>query len=103
MNGGGGAIDYDVLYTLTDSEGNKSGEYVITSEMLPGRDPSADFVLSVFVSDDATQNAAQLVFRNNPNDAPLAPILRLLDCSFDPCALRRAAPSSGSRRSTSFF
>ena len=81
-NIGGTGIDYTVPYTSTDSVGGKSGEYAITSEMLPGRDPgSDDFVLSVFVSDDATQNAAELVFRNNPNVAPLAPILRLFDCS----------------------
>ena len=79
-------IFYSVPYSLIDSVGNASGEYVILSEMLPGRDPgSDDFVLSVFVSDDATMNAAELVFRNNPNEAPLAPILRLLDCSSSPC------------------
>ena len=45
---GGSGIDYTVTYTLTDSEGNKSGEYNITSDMLLGRDPgSDDFVLSV--------------------------------------------------------
>ncbi len=86
VNGGGGAIDYAVSYNLTDSEGNKSGGYVITSDMLPGRDPgSDDFVLNVFVIDDASQNAAELVFSNNPNTAPLMPILRLLDCSSIPC------------------
>jgi hypothetical protein len=86
VNIAGAGIDYSVPYTLTDSEGNKSGEYRITSEMLPGRDPgSDDFVLNVFVIDDASQNAAELIFRNNPNVAPLMPILRLLDCSTDPC------------------
>ena len=87
VNNGGSSIDYTVPYTLTDSEGAKSGEYIITSEMLPGRDApdSDDFVLNVFVSDDDSQNAAVLVFRNNPNESPLAPILRLLDCSSSPC------------------
>ena len=89
VNSGVSGIDYTVPYTLTDSEGDKSGEYIITSEMLPGRDApnSDDFVLNVFVSDDASQNAAQLVFRNNSNEAPIAPILRLLDCSSPPCTV----------------
>ena len=86
VNVGGPGIDYAVPHTLTDSIGSTSGEYVITSQMLPGRDPgSDDFVLSVFVSDDVTQTAAELVFRNNPNVAPLAPVLRLLDCLSSPC------------------
>lgn len=74
----GSGIDYTVPYTLTDSEGDKSGHYTITSQMLPGRDAptSDDFVLSVFVSDDASQNAAELIFRNNCNESPIAPILR---------------------------
>ncbi len=81
-----GVIDYTVPYLLTDSEGSKSGTYRITSEMLPGRDPgSNDFVLNVFVRDDPTQKGAELVFRNNPNVSPLAPILRLLDCPSTPC------------------
>ena len=85
-NIGGAGIDYAVPYTLTDSVGSTSGEYVVTSEMLPGRDPgSDDFVLNVFVIDDSSQNAAELILRNNPNVAPLMPILRLLDCSSDPC------------------
>ena len=55
--------------------------------MLPGRDPgSDDFVLNVFVVDDPSQNAAELVFGNNANVAPAMPILRLLDCSSDPCS-----------------
>ena len=37
VNPGGSSIDYAVPYTLTDSDGAKSGEYIITSEMLPGR------------------------------------------------------------------
>ena len=79
-------IDYTVPYTLTDSEGNKSGEFTITSQMLPGRDLfSDDFVLHVFVKDNATEKAVELVFRNHPTVAPLAPIVRLLDCSSSPC------------------
>ena len=65
VNSGGSGIAYAVPYTLTDSVGSTSGEYIITSEMLPGRDlGSDDFVLNVFVIDDPTQNAAELVFRN---------------------------------------
>ncbi len=87
VNPGASGIEYTVPYTSTDSDGNKSGEYWITSGMLPGRDPNTDdFVLNVFVIDDATQNAAELVIRNNPGTAPLMPILRLLDCSSIPCA-----------------
>ena len=79
---GGSGIDYAVPYVTNDSQGS----YVITSEMLPGRDPgSDDFVLNVFVIDDSSQNAAELILRNNPDVAPLMPILRLLDCSSDPC------------------
>jgi hypothetical protein len=79
-------IDYTVLHSVTDSLGTTSGKYVIKSEMLPGRNPSSDdFVLNVFVSDNVTQTAAELIFRNNPSVAPLAPVLRLLDCSTDPC------------------
>ena len=79
-------IEYVVPYTSTDSVGSRSGEFAITSEMLPGRDPNSDdFVLNVFVCDDAAETAAELVFRNNPNVSPLAPILRLLDCSSGPC------------------
>ena len=79
-------IDYTVPHTVNDSIGSTSGEYVITSETLPGRDPSSDdFVLNVFVSDNVAQTAAELIFRNNTNVAPLAPILRLLDCSGGPC------------------
>ncbi len=82
-----GGIDYTVPYTLTDSEAIKAGEFTITSQMLPGRDApnSDDFVLNVLVKDNATANAAELVIRNNPNVAPLAPILRLLDCSSSSC------------------
>ena len=87
---GGSGIVYTVPYLLTDSEGSNSGYYRITSQMLPGRDSgSNDFVLNVFVRDDPTQRAAELVFRNNPNVAPLAPILRLLDCSINPCAVAK--------------
>lgn len=79
-------IDYAVPYTLTDSVGPTSGEYVITSSFAPGRDPgSDDFVLSVFVVDNPTQRAAELVFRNNANVAPLAPTVRLLDCASGTC------------------
>jgi len=88
VNPAASGIDYTVPYTLTDSDGSKSGQFTITSQMLPGRDApnSDDFVLNVFVKDDATTNAAELVIRNNPNVSPLAPILRLLDCSSSPCA-----------------
>ena len=88
VHAGGDGIDYSVSYDLVDSEGDKSGQYVITSGMLPGRDVATffdDFALSVFVIDDATQYAAELVFRNNPEVAPAAPILRLLDCSGGDC------------------
>ncbi len=86
VNAAATGIDYTVPHTVTDSMGSTSGEYVITSETLPGRDPSSDdFVLNVFVSDDVAQTAAELIFRNNSNVAPLAPILRLLDCSGGPC------------------
>ncbi|MGB0910415.1 MAG: dockerin type I repeat-containing protein [Nitrospirales bacterium] len=79
-------IDYRVPYTLLDSEGNKSGEFMITSQMLPGRDLfNDDFVLHVFVKDNATEKAAELEFRNHPTVAPLAPIVRFLDCSSIPC------------------
>jgi hypothetical protein len=79
-------IDYSVQYALTDSTGSRSGEYLVTSEYLSGRDPgSDDFVLNLLVVDAASQNAAELIFRNNPNVAPLAPVLRLLDCSVSPC------------------
>jgi hypothetical protein len=84
----GDGIDYSVPYMTTDSEGTKSGEYLIVSQMLPGRDvvtPSDDFVLNVFVTDDVSQTGAQLVFRNNPNVSPLAPVLVLYDCSGGPC------------------
>jgi hypothetical protein len=86
VNTGGAGIDYSVPYTLTDSVGSTSGEYVITSELLPGRDPgSDDFVLNVRVVDTPTQAGAEMIFRNNPNVAPLGPIVRLLDCSTTPC------------------
>jgi len=80
-------IDYSVPYLVSDSEGSRSGRYRITSQMLPGRDPaSTDFVLNVLVVDDPTRRAAELVIRNNPNVAPLGPILRLLDCASGACA-----------------
>lgn len=87
LNPSTGPIDYTVSYTAVDPDGNKSGSYWIYSEILPGKDSpnSDDFVLNVFVSDDASSRAAHLIFRNNPNKAPLAPIVRLLDCSTDPC------------------
>lgn len=79
-------IDFTVPYVAQDSEGAKSGHYRITSQMLNGRDPnSQDFVLNVMVTDDRSGTAAVLVIRSNPNVAPLAPVLRLLDCSPAPC------------------
>jgi len=79
-----GNIGYTIPYTLTDSEGNKSGVFKIFSEFHPGRDPNSDdFVLNVealdLTSPLVSKNAAQLQFRNNPNVSPLAPILLLID------------------------
>ena len=58
VNSGSSIIDYSLPYTSTDSEGNKSDQYIITSRMENNRDLFVkDFVLSVFVNDDATSNA----------------------------------------------
>ncbi|MFP6663979.1 MAG: thrombospondin type 3 repeat-containing protein [Deltaproteobacteria bacterium] len=74
------AIDYTVPYLSTDSEGVRSGEYRITSEMNLGRGLTPDFVLNVRVIDDTAGKGAELVIRNHPTTAPRAPILRLLTC-----------------------
>ena len=94
-----GEIDYSVPYTVTDSEGTKSGEYYITSEQLPGRGltPTNDSVLRLFVTDSESETAAELVFRNNPNVAPAMPVLTLFDCQSGECveATRYDDPQSG--------
>jgi Ca2+-binding RTX toxin-like protein len=73
-------IDYSVPYLSTDSEGARSGEYQITSQMNLGRGLTPDFVLNVRVIDDTAGKGAELVFRNHAATAPRAPILRLLTC-----------------------
>ena len=82
LNGG---IHFTVPYVASDSEGGKTGHYRITSQMSPGRGATDDFVLSILVTDDRAQKGAELVIRSHPNVAPLAPILRLLDCGLLTC------------------
>ena len=79
-------IDITVQYVANDSNGGATGKYRITSQYLPGRGPTDDFVLNVMVTNDATQRGAELVIRNNADVAPIAPIVRLLDCSTTPCS-----------------
>ena len=77
LNGG---MDFTVPYLAHDASGGKTGQYRITSRTSAGRGATDDFVLSILVTDDRTRKGAELVIRSHPATAPLAPILRLLDC-----------------------
>src|SRR6187431_3290594 len=63
LNGG---IHFSAPYVGIDSGGNKTGHYTITSETLPGRGTTPDFVLNILVTDDSTQKGAELVLRSHP-------------------------------------
>ena len=82
LNGG---IHFTVPYVAAELSGGKTGQYRITSSTSPGRGATDDFVLSILVTDDSTQKGAELVIRSHPTTAPLAPILRLLDCRTFTC------------------
>jgi Ca2+-binding RTX toxin-like protein len=78
-------IDFSVPYTAQDVDGAKSGRYTITSRTGAGRGGTDDFILSILVTDDGTGKGAELVIRSNALTAPLAPIVRLLDCPTVTC------------------
>ena len=82
LNGG---IHFTVPYLAQDSDGGKTGQYQITSQMSAGRGSSNDFVLHILVTDDRSHKGAELVIRSHATTAPLAPIVRLLDCSSFVC------------------
>lgn len=73
-------IQFTVPYIAQGVDGGRTGEYRITSETLPGRGATDDFVLRIRVTDDSTRKGAELVFRSHPTTAPIGPIVGLLDC-----------------------